>query len=137
MNKLFRNVILLVLFVSTVVFSAGAKDSDYKFVDADMVKALAVGHTWESKKLGGAPGYSWWSWQSNGSVCLRLNEKMGKCDDSGKWRLEANRLCWQLDWFGATFGQQSTCIRIAVQGKDRYLGIDEKGSALFDFIVLK
>jgi len=137
MNKLFGNFILLVLFVSTVVFSAGAKDSDHKFVDADMVKALAVGHTWESKKLGGAPGYAWWSWQSNGSVCLRLNENMGKCDDSGKWRVEGNRLCWQLDWFGATFGLQSTCVRIVVQGKDRYLGIDEKGSTLFDFIVLK
>lgn len=120
-----------------MVTSAIAKDADNKFVDATKVQTLASGNTWETKKLGGAPGYAYWNWKADGSACMRLEQGSGKCDDTGKWKVDGDRLCWEMQWFGATFGLKSNCVAIADQGKGRYLGIDKQGSKLFDFTVLK
>jgi len=117
---------------------AVAKEGAPKFMDAKAVRAVASGKTWQTKKVGGvATGYAWWSWQSDGSVCLRVDEPTGSCFDKGKWNLDGDRLCWQLEWHGSDLGLKSACVRVADQGKGRYLGIDEGGNTLFDFSVAK
>src|SRR3989304_2859859 len=98
-----RNAVMLCA-ATAVAFSSLAKGGDHKFMDAKKVKTVASGNTWETKKVGGSGGYAYWNWKADGSVCMRLEEKAGKCDDTGKWKLDGDRLCFELEWFGAQLG---------------------------------
>ena len=130
-----RNAVTLFA-AAAVAFSALAKDSEHKFVDGKTVKAVASGHKWESKKVA-IGGYAYWEWKSDGSVCMRHEDKSGNCMDTGKWKMDGDRLCWQLEWYGGDLGFKSNCVRLSDKGKGRYLGIDDQGSTMFDFTVLK
>ena len=59
------------------------------------------------------------------------------CTDKGRWKLDGNRLCWDLEYYGHDLGLKSACVDIADQGEGRYLGTDKSGSVLLDFTVLK
>ena len=130
-----RNAVMF-LAAAAVAFSALAKDSEHKLVDGNAAKAVASGNTWESKKVG-IGGYAYWEWKADGSVCMRSEEKTGKCTDTGTWKMDGDRLCWQLEWYGGDLGFKSNCVRLSDKGKGRYLGIDDQGSTMFDFTVLK
>ena len=73
--------------------------------------------TWEAKD---GTTTSYWTWNSDGAVCLRLNDKTGTCADTGKWRLEGERVCYELTWYGEAYQLKSACFRIADKGQDRY-----------------
>lgn len=113
-----------------------AKDGDKKFLDAKAAKNLISNRTWQANKVADS-GYSYWSWKSDGSVCLRDGSKTGKCDDTGSWKLEDDRFCYELTWWGKSIGLDSACFRIADQGKGHYLGIKDNGLESLSFSVLK
>lgn len=82
------------------------------------------------------PGFNYWSWKSDGSICLRTEDKDSRCADTGQWKLEAERLCDELTWWGATDGRKSACFRITDLGKGHYEAMQDCGFALFEFSVV-
>lgn len=63
--------------------------------------------------------------------------KTGKSADTGIWKLDGDRLCYELTSYGKTMGRQSACFRIA----DRVKGLDEavqdNGFTLFKFSLVE
>ena len=101
-------------------------------LDAGAAKALIVNRTWEQQAAHG-PGKVYWTWKSDGSVCLRTDGPKGKCMDTGKWKLEDNRMCYELTWWGASVGRKAACFRITDKDKNRYEAIQDTGFSLFEF----
>ena len=104
-------------------------------LDAKTAKGLISDRNWEMKQVKGAGGY--WSWKSDGTACLRLFDKGGKCDDTGRWTLDGDRMCYELGWWGQGFGMKSACYRIDDLGKGRYGALQDNGLTLFEFTILK
>ena len=106
-----------------------------KTLDAAEVRSLTMGRTWEAKA---GPTTSYWTWNADGTVCLRLNEKTGKCADTGKWRLDDERICYELTWYGEAYQLKSACFLIADKGAGRYAWIlGGPGESIREFTVLK
>jgi len=105
-------------------------------LDAKAARSLISDRMWQ-QKAGSGPGYNYWSWKSDGSVCLRTDAKSGKCADTGRWKLDAERLCYELTWWGASIGRKSACLRISDQGRGRYEALQDNGLTFFEFSVVK
>jgi hypothetical protein len=103
-------------------------------LDAKAARSLISDRVWQIKKKNAA-GHDYWSWKSDGSVCVRLSEKTGKCADTGRWKLDGERLCYELTWLGVTWGMKSACFRISDRGKGRYEGLQDNGFTLFEFTI--
>ena len=103
---------------------------------AEMAKNLVSGHTWVRKPTN-AVAVSYWSWKSDGTVCLRLFDKQGKCDDTGRWKMDGERVCYELGWWGGTWGIKSACFRVSDLGKGRYEALEDNGIVQFEFTVSK
>lgn len=87
-----------------------------KTLDAEEVRSVTMDRTWEAK----AGTTAYWTWHSDGAVCLRLNDKTGTCADTGKWRLDGQRVCYELTWYGEAYQLKSACFRIADKGEGHY-----------------
>ncbi len=118
-----------------IAFLAGGPQAAAAPVDAKTAKGLVSDRNWEMKQVKGAGGH--WSWKSDGTVCLRLFEKEGKCDDTGRWKLDGERMCYEIGWWGQGFGLKSACYRIDDLGKGRYGALQDNGLTLFEFTVSK
>ncbi|MDH3282356.1 MAG: hypothetical protein OEQ18_14670 [Gammaproteobacteria bacterium] len=105
-------------------------------LDAKAARRLISDRMWQQKAPAG-PGYIYWSWKSDGSVCLRTEDENGKCADTGRWKLDGDRLCYELTWWGASAGRKSACFRISDQGKGRYEALQDNGLTFFTFSVVK
>ena len=121
---------LMALFALCTGFEAAATP-----VDAKAAKSLITGRVWQQKARTG-PGLNYWSWASDGSLCLRAEDRNSKCADTGRWRLEKDRLCYDLKWGGLTYGAKSGCFRISEKGSGLYEALQDNGLALFEFSVV-
>lgn len=101
-------------------------------LDADAARKLTSDRTWRQKPPSG-PGHNYWTWKADGSVCLRLEDKRGKCADSGSWKLEGGRLCYELTWWAKSYGMNAACFRIARAGEGRFEALQDNGLPLFSF----
>jgi len=119
---------LAMLVLALTSAAAGAAET----LDAGAAKALIVNRTWQQQQAHG-PGKVYWTWKSDGSVCLRTDGPKGKCMDTGKWKLEDNRMCYELTWWGASVGRKAACFRIAGKDKNRYEAVQDTGFSLFEF----
>jgi hypothetical protein len=122
----------LAVFAATAV----AEDAQGKVLDAKAVKSLVSGRMWQARGTSGG-GDIYWSWKSDGSVCVRQNERTGKCLDTGTWKLKDHRVCYETTWFGASVGMSSRCFRVVDKGKGRYGELEESGIATIEFWVVK
>ena len=106
-------------------------------LDTDGAKKVLVGKTWAESKPEG-DGKNYWSWKKDGTLCVRLWEPEGKCDDSGKWTLKAERVCYELGWWGNAYSNdKSGCFRISKASNGRYHTVRDDGFAMTEFTVLK
>jgi len=105
-------------------------------LDANAARNLVTDRVWQQKPSAG-PNYRYWSWKSDGSICIRTDDKADKCGDTGRWKLNAERLCFDLRWGGLNRGMKSACFRITDQGKGRYEALQDNGLSLFEFTVVK
>jgi hypothetical protein len=105
-------------------------------LDAEAAKRLVSNRLWQQQQAHG-PGKVYWSWKSDGSVCLRTEAPRGKCADTGRWKLEGERMCYELTWWGASVGRKAACFRIVAQGKGRFEALQDTGFSLFEFSVVK
>ena len=124
------SVCLIVMFALCTGTQAAAAN-----LDAKAAKRLISGRIWQQNSRDG-PGLNFWSWAPDGSVCLRTQRKNGKCADTGRWKLDGNRLCYDLEWGGLTHGAKSGCFRISEKGKGLYEALQDNGLTLFEFSVV-
>lgn len=108
-----------------------------QMLDADSTKKLLVGETWEQPSMAG-PGKSYWSWHRDGTLCIRLFDTTQKsCDDTGKWTLDAGRVCYQLGWWSVSDSQdKSGCFRVSNLDGGAHAAIRDDGITMFEFSTL-
>jgi len=104
-------------------------------LDAKTLQTLASGHTWRAKFYFPTPTF--WSWNPDGSFCLQVSGESGKCDDTGTWKLDGNRLCYETTWWGQTTGLGAGCIRVVALGKGSYDAIQDNGMSIYTFSLVK
>ncbi len=124
------------LMASPAIAQDKTKGTKGTALDAKAAKGLTADRMWQIKKPRG-PGHDYWSWKSDGSVCVRLGEKTGKCADTGRWKLDGARLCYELTWWGETHGMKSSCFRILDQGQGRYAWLSDNEFTSQEFSVVK
>jgi len=105
-------------------------------LDAEAAKSLISGRMWQQPQPHGT-GQLYWSWNADGSVCLRTDGKTSKCADTGTWKLGGDRLCYKLTWYGKASGRQSACFRISDKQKGLYEALQDNGLTLFEFSVVE
>jgi len=132
-----RRLLPVAVFLALAVFAGPApaqKASQVeKVLDATAARKLLSDRLWHLKPAGGTLYY--WTWKSDGSVCVRFWDPNAKCDDTGKWKLDRNRVCYELTWWGESLKFRSACFRIVDRGEGRYGAIEDNDLPFFDFTV--
>ena len=85
-------------------------------LDEKAAISLLSDRVWQQKKNATPGRFNYWFWRADKSVCIQLEERSGKCDDAGPWKLDGERLCYELTWWGATQGEKKACFRISDLG---------------------
>lgn len=104
-------------------------------LDAQATKNLLSDHTWQIKFTSGTVAF--WTWRSDGSVCPRSNTINSECIDKGTWKLNGDRVCYELTWLGSTAGFKSQCFRVVDHGQGHYEASLDNGLPFWDFSVAK
>lgn len=125
---------LLVLVATSFFVVCAAVPAETVTLDAKAAKSLISDHVWQMKH---GSGYVYWSWKSDGSVCLRAEAGEGQCADTGSWKVAGNRLCYDLTWWGACGGYNFGCFRVSDKSKGWYEAIKDNGLTSFEFSVAK
>ena len=102
---------------------------------SDAVKNLVGGKMWTTEKMLNSNQLRSFEWKKDGTVCLRLGSTSGKCDDSGTWRIDGDRVCWEFTWWMKSQDMASACLGVAELGKGRYEAKMASGLRLMDFTV--
>ena len=102
---------------------------------ADAVRNLVGGKMWIAEKMLSTNQLRSFEWKDDGSVCLRLGSTSGRCDDSGHWKIDGARVCWDFTWWMKTYDLASTCLGIAELGKGRYEAKMANGTTFMEFTV--
>jgi hypothetical protein len=105
-------------------------------LDGKAARELLSDRMMQSKNVAGE-GFYYWSWKSDGTVCMHLLEKTGACADTGRWKVERDRVCYEFTWWGKESGFGSACFRISDLGKGRYEALQDNGLTLFEFMIAK
>lgn len=122
----------LFLFLAILVGFQARADN----LDTDSTKKVLLDKTWAVEEFDG-PGHYYWAWNSDGTVCLRLHDETGDCDDTGSWTMNDGRICYELGWWGKADGMISECLRVSEPDQDRYEALLDNGLTLFKFSVLQ
>ena len=77
-------------------------------LEGNALKRLALQGIWEAEHA----EYGFWKWNTDGTVCLRVGNKDGKCTDTGSWYVADNVLCYELKWWGNTAGERKNCFTV-------------------------
>ena len=122
------------LFCSMGLFSgSGAAAQE---LDGGAVKDLALQGIWAAEE----DGFGYWSWNEDGSVCLRLYDPTGDCEDTGSWAIDRDFICYELEWWGEVYGQRDTCISVVAHEGKPYEVLIQDGpliSTMFHFTLLE
>jgi hypothetical protein len=99
---------------------------------AEQLKNLVNGRTWVISfrgNLADTNTLAYWDFKVDGSVCARFagSKAKDKCADDGKWRLQGEALCWDLQRIGASYGYKSVCVRVRKVNEKRYETIAPDG----------
>lgn len=131
------NAMLFVLAATTPLVSAAVEP-----LGAESLGKMLDGKQWELKWaacMGAPPCRAYWDWKADGSVCARAIDaaRDDRCADEGRWRLNENTLCWDLQWFGSDSGVKSACVRVEPAGAGQYTAIRVGGfgTPFFTFTV--
>jgi len=114
---------------------AGSASAEQE-LDGSAVEKLALQGTWAAEEN----SYGYWSWNEDGSVCLRLDEPGGDCADTGTWSIDGNFICYELEWWGEAYGQRDACLSVVAHDGTPYEVLfqgDALVSTMFHFTVLE
>lgn len=122
------------LFLSMIVTSPTAAVSQEQ--DATAAKEIALQGVWDAH----AEGYGYWTWDKDGSVCLRLNDPAGDCADSGTWAMKGDSICYEFEWWGEGEDVKAACISV-IAHKDQPFEViilgDTMNATMFHFTLLE
>jgi hypothetical protein len=133
-NERRRPKILALLAISFLLLCA-SEQAGAGSLDAQATKSLVSGHTLQVKFGSGVVAF--WTWGSDGSLCARQDAIDSACIDNGTWKVEGDRLCYELTYLGASDGWKSNCLRIVDNGQGRYEAVQENGLTFWEFSVAK
>jgi hypothetical protein len=85
-------------------------------LDGDALRVLALRGTWKAEH----PEYGFWTWDKNGTVCLRVGTQEGDCADTGTWEINENALCYELTWWGESAGERINCFTVSAIDGQRF-----------------
>jgi hypothetical protein len=113
-----------------VVLPAAAAD-----LAPDAVRKLVSGMMWTTEKMLNSTQLRSFDWKRDGTLCLRLGSTSGKCDDNGTWKIDGQRVCYQLTWWMKSYDLASACLNVADLGNGRYEAKIPSGSTFMEFTV--
>ncbi len=103
-----------------------------------LIGDLTNDKTWKMTWAGG--GIQFWDWKQDGSICARMSgwDRQEKCADTGRWRLQGDDLCWDLEWLNRSLGMSNACVTIEGTEAERYEAtrVGGLGITFFSFGVL-
>lgn len=117
---------------STMLLASASGAAD---LASDAVKNLVGGKMWVTENMLNSRQLRSFEWKKDGTVCLRLGSTSGKCDDSGTWRIDGARVCWEFTWWMKTYDMASACLGVAELGKGRYEAKMANGGTFMEFTV--
>lgn len=106
-------------------------------LNADAVRGLVSGRTWALENILDSNQTGALEWKKNGTVCLRLGDERGKCDDSGTWKISGAHVCYEVSWWLKSYGMSSICLGVADLGKGRYQARLADGSRVWEFTLAR
>ncbi len=138
MEDIMKKCAIMLVFAYAVVTFLTVTPLAAGFLNADGVKNILVNKIWVEKGKGPF-SETFYEWKEDGSVCVRLFEKIGSCDYVGHWELEANRVCYILERRASKSGTKSKCARISksTTGPHTHEALDDNNVTVFKFTVAK
>jgi hypothetical protein len=115
-----------------VALPAGAAD-----LGSDQVRNLANGAMWSTKNMLNSNQLRSFDWKKDGTLCLRLGGTDGKCDDQGTWKVEGQRMCYELTWWMKSQGMTSACFGVSDLGNGSYEATLPSGTRFMQFTVAR
>jgi hypothetical protein len=127
-----RLVISSIASISFLISFSAAAQTTPDLLAAEQVRNLVNGKTWALSfqgNLANPATVAYWDFKSDGSVCARFanSKATDRCADDGKWRLQGDELCWDLQRIGETYGYKSVCVRVRKVDEKRYEAIAQDG----------
>ena len=123
---------IFILLAASFLLMCAISQAGAETLDAPAVKSLVSGHTWKVRFITSGV-IAFWTWRPDGSICPRQSSIDNKCMDEGTWKLDGNRVCYELTYLGASEGWKSNCLRIADHGQGRYEALEDNGLTFWEF----
>ncbi len=101
-------------------------------LDGTAIQKLALQGTWVAERAWGN-----WSWSEDNTICLRLVDQSGDCADTGTWTINGDVMCYELTWWGESYGVRKNCFTVNSLGDDRYEALFHGGAMVSTFIYFK
>lgn len=120
-----RILILSIVQFTFLVSLVAAGQMTGEQLTADQLKNLVHGRTLAMSMRGDLANpnsVTYWDFNADGSLCPRFSgsKPKDKCSDEGKWRLQGDVLCWELQRVGEAQGYKSVCARVRKVNEKRY-----------------
>lgn len=127
--------IIDVLGLALALSEAGAAAQPAGSVGGGELTTLVAGRSWSLSPYGDPDNAALsmvWDFRRDGSVCARAaGTKAGDpCADEGRWTLKGDVLCWELNWYGASYGFKSACSAVRASAPGRLELRNEKAPDL-------
>ena len=126
-----------------IVFATFCSSAVAAEIEPDELRSLVKGRKWliaMQGDLSHAGHATYWDFKVDGSVCARFGgaKPNDRCADEGRWKLDAQTLCWDLKVIGEQYGYKSACVRVKKLGATDYEAHNIKGGfRLFVFRPVK
>ena len=104
----------LVIAMFSILMVQPATSIEPVVLESNALTKLALQGTWQPKRFG------LWSWGEDKSVCLRLLGLREYCSDTGTWKIDDNVLCYELTWWGESYGIRKNCFTVVALDGGRY-----------------
>lgn len=129
-----RNSPGIFLIIAFLGFILVGPQAQAQALDGAELRDLALRGTWSASL-----GYGYWTWKEDNTVCLRLHEPNENCSDTGTWKIDGNKLCYEYTWWGQAEDMRELCLTIIAldggQFEVRHEG-EKVTSTIFRFQVL-
>jgi len=118
--------ILLIEYSLVLTGSAVAEE-----LDAAKTEELLFRSPWQIQ-TGGEVNY--FLWKSDGSLCVKMYDpNVEKCDDTGTWNRDGNKVCYKLPWWGTGADLHDLCFHVDEGEAGKYTAMDDLGLPALTF----
>jgi len=98
-------------------------------LDGNAVNQLALKGSWAAED-----DFGFWNWDEDGTVCLRFLDPNSDCADKGTWTIDGDVMCYELGWWGESYGMRSNCFTVKALSDEKYEALYHGGAMVSTFI---